>query len=386
MTGRSRSLRGWVLALVAAFVLVGLGGCSGGSTEVLGPVLPYVHPATSEDSVAVAVDTGGPVDVMADGLTEVGFFCAQVRSSATARQIWCRATEVDLPTGEEIWVDTVDIVATPAGHVQYVRVTPPERPASFTGPRLAGGRDTDTRLKAILSASVLRLWPEDAAAVDEAIDDVRQVWSWFPTGNDPRAPQRTKMSTEHADYFVGEGTYFGEGALTSGHPKLTFVAATDQLSDAWPVSSTHALTTAVTGAPGLEAGGFDCYGPAKMPCVRVAGNQQLNYSTAPGSDTVVMADVFIGGGINEDGEFATLADRGFPQGLTFLTDAVRSAIEARLDQARHDGASFLGMIEGTVVRIDASPLPGGPDDSRAVPVTLTVGAPLVTGPFGAEAG
>ncbi len=53
----------------------------------------------------------------------------------------------------------------------------------------------------------------------------------------------------------------------------------------------------------------------------------MNYITAPGSATDVMASVFIGGGINEDGEFATLADNGFPQDLTFLTDAVRPAIK-----------------------------------------------------------
>ena len=369
------------LGLVFAVALVGLGGCSGSSSEVLGPFLPYLGPPTPEDSIVVPVATGGPVDVMTDGLTSAGFFCAQVRANAHARQIWCRATKEGPPDTETVWVSTVDIVATPAGEVQYVRVDPPEEAGRNTA-RTVDYTDADDNLNMILSASVLLLWPEDTEVVGALIDTVRHPWEWFPKGNDPRPARQQNASTKHADYFVGEGDVFSEEILTTGRSPLTFIATTEHFSaDKWPVSSTHALPVAAAAAPSLEAAGFECWNEASdMSCVREGGYEQVNYSTAPDSDEVAMVRAFIGGGTNDDGDFATLADQGFPQGLTFLGQAVRPAIETRLDQARHDGASFAGIIEGTVVVIDIPPEYGNLDDPIAAPVTMTLGAPLVKGP------
>lgn len=368
-----------LLSMLALFVT----GCSGSYAQPPAPADPYARPPIAEQSAAVPVSTGGEVDVLAAGLEGTGFFCAQVRASAVARQIWCRTVEHELTARGELWVSTVDVGTTAAGQVEYLRVNLPDPPADLTSQMLVGGWDADTRLEQIVRASVLRVWPGDTAGVRAAIAKVRDYGFWpGQSAHDPRTPRRATVNTEHADYFVGEGTMFSEGAETSEEPPLTFVAATDRLGESWPSSSAHSLTTPVAAAPGLEAGGFDCYGDVKMPCVRITGSQAVEYATARGFDNVVTVSVAIGGGPNADGGFSNLADWGFPDGLTFLTDAVRPAVETRLDQARHDGASFVGILEGAVVVIDASPPPGPRDDTDAVPVRVTVGAPLVTGTFG----
>lgn len=377
--GWRRLLRGWTLLLVTAVTLMGMGGCSDGSEEILGPRLPYGDSPTPEDSVARPVDTGGPVDAVTDGLAAAGFFCAQVRSNATALQIWCRTAAADHPPPEDGWISTVHIVSTPEGDIQYLRVDPPEAAEPHPSQDAPQRKDTDTVLREILASSILGLWPEDAEVVDDAIDDVRRIRGWVK-GNDPRAPQRTSVSTKHAKYFVGERDLFSKDFQVQGTPSLTFIVVTDDITGVWPTSSEHALTTTIDAAPGLEAGGFDCYGPRKAPCVLVDGNNEVRYDTISGSNIVTRASTSIHGGTNQDGEFATLADQNFPQGLTFLTDNVRPGIENRIDQARHDGISFVGIIEGAVVIINAQPPPPVRlDDAGAVLVTVIVGTPLVPG-------
>lgn len=372
---RHRSVLAIVVVLVA---LAGASGCSGQSLQPPGPESPYAHPSTPEDSIATPVATGGPVDMMAEGLQAAGFFCVQARASTTARQIWCRTVEPGLSVQDGPSVTTVDVVTTPTGQIGYLRINLPD--PDLTSRTRAGGWDADTRLNEILSASVLRIWPDDTNDVQAAITTVRDYgYSPGQSSHDPRTPRRATTHTQHANYFVGEGTLFDPGATTAGDQPLTFIATTDQVPDTWPSSSAHSLTTATAAAPGLEAGGFTCYGDIKMPCVRVAGNQSVDYSTAHGFEDVVTVSAFIGGGIEDNGRFSTLADQGFPRGLTFLTQAVRQGIETRLNQARRDGNPFAGIIDGAIVIIDTSPPTGPPDPSSAEPVTLTVGAPLITG-------
>lgn len=327
--------------------------------------------------MAVPVDTGGPVDIVADGLEAAGFFCAQVRSNAAALQIWCR-TAADLPASGDGWVSTVDIVATPEGYIQYLRVDPPKA----ADPQRQGSpqnENTDTVLKDILASSVLKLWPDDAEVLGEVIDDVRETREFFPLGSDPRDQRRTNASSKHAKYFVGEGDIFGDFIQVTRDQPLTFIAVTNDFDGPWPTSSQHSLTTTIDAAPGLEAGGFDCYGPSKDPCVLVDGNNEVRYDTISGTNTVIRASTSIYGGTNEHGEFATLADKSFPQGLTFLTESVRPQVESRIDQARHDGISFTGIVEGAVVIIDSWPIPEHLEGAGAVSVDVSVGAPLVTG-------
>jgi len=369
--------------LIAVALLAGVAGCSRWPGPELGPAVPYGHTdarsVAVQDSVAVAVATGGPVDVMAEGLEEAGFFCAQVRADAAARQIWCRGSYPDEATGGDLWVSSVDIVATPDGQLQYMRVVPPYR-LTTTSRGLSGSADSDARLTTILSASILRAWPQDRDAALGVIDQVRRASrGGFRFGHDSRDPERASASTGHADYFAGEGDYFSGNRQTSGEPPLTFIAATDELSGPWPISSAHSLVGPAAAAPGLEAAGFECYGPDKSPCRLLGSNQEVNYYPARGSDTVIAVKASINGGTSGDGEFATLADVGFTHGLTFLTDQVRPAIEERIEQARHDGQSFIGIIAGALVSIDATPRPPAFGASVALPVTVTIGAPLVPG-------
>ena len=234
------------------------------------------------------------------------------------------------------------------------------------------------RLRNVLDVSVFRLWPSDAASVSDAIVDVRNQRIRGGV-DDQHIPRRLAFDTERAHYFVGEGAEFHVGAEASERAPLTFVATTDHLADSWPSGSQHSLTSATEAAPMLEAGGFDCYGDIEMPCTHPGTNQQVDYFTVPGSDRVVEASIFIPGGTAPDGSFRPLADSALPEGLPFLTDAVRPAVEARLDLVRHSGQSFIGIIDGALVIIDAALPPAGVGPEWAIPVHLKVGAPLVTG-------
>jgi len=86
-------------------------------------------------------------------------------------------------------------------------------------------------------------------------------------------------------------------------------------------------------------------------------------------DRIVTADFMINGD-------ETLAD-SFPRGLTFLAPDVRSEIAARIEDARLARTDFLGTVAGTVLAVDAAPVPpaGG-----TVPVMVRIGSPL-TGTF-----
>ena len=83
-------------------------------------------------------------------------------------------------------------------------------------------------------------------------------------------------------------------------------------------------------------------------------------------DRIVTADFDINGG-------ETLADT-FPRGLTFLAPDVRSEIAARIEDARVARTDFLGVVAGTVLAVDAAPVPpvGG-----SVPVTVRIGSPMI---------
>lgn len=371
---------GWSVALAVA-MFAAVAGCARWSGPYLGPVPPYsdqaAHATAVEDSVAVEVDTGGPVDVVAAGLTESGLFCAQVRANAVARQIWCRGTYLDRATSDDRWADTVDIVATPDGQLQYLRVNPPERLDNTAGAGLSANADTDGRLISILKASLLRLWPDDTDAANNLISEVRRASRGVGLGHDSRDSERAKTSTAHADYYVGEGDYFSKNFRTTGHPPLTFIAATNFLAGPWPTSSAHSLVDPVAAAPGLEAAGFDCPGPDKNPCNHTDHNEYVTYWTVPRTNGVAHVEAFIAGGTSKDGGFTTIADVGYAHGLTFLTDAVRPAIEDRIEQARRDDQPFLGIVAGTVVRIDARPTPV--PISGSGPVTVAIGVPLVGG-------
>lgn len=370
----TRRLR-FAAVLVVAVAFITAACLSWPSAEVAlppGPSEPYAQEQASSDSVVRRVDDGGEVGTLTSGLQAAGFFCARVRGNETSNQTWCRAVEAPRRETGIAEMTTMDIVSTSEGSVEYVRINLPD-----TG-GVVPDWNPDARLRDVLDASLFQLWPSDAASISDAIVDVRHQRVRGGV-DDQHTPRRIAFDTERARYFVGEGAAFYDGAKASEREPLTFVAATDHLADSWPSSSEHSLTSAVDAAPALEAAGFDCSGEVEMPCTRLDGNQQVDYVTVAGSDEVVEASMFIPGGTAPDGSFRSLAEAGLPNGLPFLTDAVRPAVEARLDLVRHSGRSFIGIVEGALVIIEAAPSTVGVGPEWASPVRLRVGAPLVTG-------
>ncbi|NEK87180.1 hypothetical protein GCU60_15670 [Blastococcus saxobsidens] len=362
-------------ALVLAACLV-LPGCS---TAVLGqawpatPTAPYEHPPMDEDSVVRPVSTKGDVARVADGLAAAGFFCAQVRANDAAVQVRCLRRLPASPPAADAEVTTMDLVTTPAGALQYAHVELPEKPLDPSVVPQPSGE----ALLAVLDASLFRLWPEDGQDMRDAVAELAAVRSpgWDPT--DPRPPEQRTVRTDSAQYVVAEVP--GHGAVHAD-PALELTVTTPLVEDhSWPYGSEHYARTTVEAAPGLEAGGFDCYGDIEQPCTRPAGNQQIDYETFAGTDRVLTASVGIGGGVVDRAVgMPPLADWGFPQGLTFLTAEVRSAVEQRVDEARRTGEPFTGIVAGVWLDLDASRSPvTQPDGSYAVRVQVTVGAPLV---------
>ncbi|MBT2533984.1 hypothetical protein J7E83_18015 [Arthrobacter sp. ISL-48] len=327
----------------------------------------------NETSIAVPVASGGEAGTIAHSLKLAGFFCAQVRSNDTSRQIWCRTSPSENGDPGQSAVTHVDLVSALDGRLQYAHIGLPDPTGITWDPEQAKS------LMSVLNASVLSLWPADTGPVSGAVDKVANPGTGLGKDrDDPRPPARESITTDHATYSVGEGRYFGEGITVSGAPVLTLTVTTKVAKDrSWPYGGAHYATTTTAAAPGLEAGGFDCYGPEQSPCTRPAGNQQVNYTIRNGTDQILTASVGMGGGLSEPGQGLTsIAEWGFPQGLTFLTPTVRSAVERQLDRARLTGEPFIGIVEGTVVLLETRHTPPQPDGTYAVRVDLTIGAPL----------
>jgi hypothetical protein len=367
-------------ALAAATLVLLTSGCAGvtGAAGPPGPTAPYAEAPAVQSSEAVPVPAAGEVGQMARGLGGIGFVCLQVRSTDEVAQVWCSRHEERLEDVVADPVTTVDIISTLDGRLGHLRTSQPDSPSS---PQTSGDDQSDTVLRELLGVSVLAAWLEDAADVDAVLAGARaHDFGIAQSLHDPREPSRAAAESEHGQFFAVEGSGSEGDGQVSGLPPLTVVIATDQLPDGpWPTGSDFALRTPVEAAPGLEAGGFDCYGPDESPCTRPQGNQQVDYGAPLGrTEPVLNARVGIGGGPRDDGSMTTLADAGFPQGLTFLQDRVKAAVEARVQQARVDGLSFTGVVAGAVVVIDADSWPARQPDEAAY-VTVTVGAPLVHG-------
>ena len=340
------------------------------------PSAPYAHSPLHETSVAAPVALGGDVGIMVGGLEKVGFFCAQVRANDAAVQVWCRHAEpVDDPDG--LAVTVVDLVSTPAGALQYAHVTLPDRPVTVT----RAPRPYRERLRAVLEASLLAVWPEDRDVVRAAVDDLgTSPRGWDP--GDPREPETRTARTASATYTVSELPDVGYGTVDED-PALELMVSTLKLRQrSWPYGSEHYATTTVAAAPGLEAGGFDCYGDIEQPCTRPAGNQQIDYRTFEDTNRVLSIRFGVGGGVLDPAVgLEPLAAWGLPQGLTFLSEDVRPAVEERLAAVRASGESFTGIVAGVVVVLDARRTPVSPDGAYGVHVQATIGTPLVTVPL-----
>ena len=358
------------LVLLLVLALLGVRGRLGAHDV---PSDPYAagRPTGEDSSVAGLVATGGEVDAVAAGLQGLGFFCAQVRSDSQARQIWCRATTEADDSFFDPNVTVVNLVTTPAGTLGYADVVLP------TGQSMADPSWSD-RLRTVLDASVLALWPDDARAVGQTIASVLQGRARKDRG-DPYPSLQKTLNTRHATYRVGDAAGF---TVVNGEPTLSFHLATAAVPPRWPLSSAHYATTTVAAAPALEAAGADCYGPQQLPCVG-PGNESLEYRTAPSTDQVVSSDFFVPGGGPADQSTSGRSAPGDDEvgavltaGLPFLTPAVRPAVRRQILRSRRDGKPFVGIVAQTVVVVE--PLrPLRPPTSDALPVQVSVGVPLI---------
>ena len=253
--------------------------------------------------------------------------------------MWCRNHDADDPWVAQFLLDAADRLA-------WAWIPAPVR-TEHSDPF-----DHD-RLTRFAVATLGAAWPGSA----DGIVNQLQEYEWERRDRIERAVSTEGAFTrswrdDHADYTVSD--LYG-----------LIIAAHDAKVEHWPSDSGHYGSRMSLAVGDLQQSGFDCFYPPQLNCYR--GNSEFRVSLR--GDRIVTADFVIFG--NE-----TLADT-FPRGLTFLAPAVRKEVGARIEKARRDRHDFLGIVAGTLVAVDAAPIPpvGGP-----VPVTVRVGAPL-TGTF-----
>lgn len=348
------------ISLLCVFVTAAVlaTGCTSHSV----PTHPFDHELVNESSVAVPVPDRGEVALVVSRLEEAGFFCAQVRANSDAAQVWCRASEN--PVGNEIdsSATSVNIVTTREGVIQY---------ADISAKR--GGRDGDwDRLREVLDASFLALWPSDASKLHKVITEVVRGPGFFP--DDPHPSVIKNFSTKNASYLVAEG-----GLV----PKFRLITSAVQ-DRSWPYAANDYATTMAVAGPELELGGYECSTHWSSPCRMRGGqgsNQEIRFTTPNPNlslddpDQILTVDMF-NPGTSNDADLENLSSIGFPQELPFLVPAARGPVEAQIVATQRTGEPFIGIVAGTILivepPIDLPRVRTGP-----LPVNVTIGvAPI----------
>lgn len=344
--------------VIVAFAMVLITGC----THRSAPTDPFDHELMNESSVAMPVPAHGEVAQVVSGLESFGFFCAQVRANDESAQVWCRAEVDPVDNAVDRSVTVVNIVTTREGSVQYADVSTPR------GSKDSAGK----RLREVLDASFLNLWPNDTSKLDKVISEVVRGPGMFPS--DPHPPVTKKFNTSNASYLVGEAW--------SG---LTFSLITSAAKDrSWPYTSDGFATTMAAAGPVLKVGGFECFPGWTSPCrMQGAGheNQQINYTTPnphfslDNPDQIITVDMFIPG-TGESADVHDLASVGFPHGLPFLVSQARAPVEQQIVAARRTGKPFTGIVAGTILIIE-TPLKYASGWHGPQPVNVTIGVPPI---------
>jgi hypothetical protein len=385
MARRRRGLRR-LLATVAAIcvaaavvALVGPVPAVGGRRHGSGPGSPYAHGPLDERSVAGPVSVGGDTQRITDGLEAEGFFCAQVRSNARAAQSWCRHEE---RSALEPRVTLVQVVSTLTGDLVHARV-------DIDGTGLDGQPAPGEWMRRVVTASFLQAWPSDEADVTEAMDAAEYLGPWEEAQAYETPPVESAV-TANAEYgFVGHGL----DEMTA-HTRLAAEAI-------WPYGADHYALTPSQALPGVLAGGSECYPPDHTSCwpgqtpappgglptmPDADGGLYLTFTTVdhanwPGDpvtpgDQITSAAFGVGAQVPVDGPPPTLAEEGFPVGLSFLTPQVEPAVRAQIEQCMATGTPFSGVVAGTVLVIDAERTQPH-DGSFVTNCGVTIGVPLV---------
>ena len=368
----------WAGAVVVPVLVLLLGGCSAdpaAPAPLPGPSAPYAHEPLGESSIAGPVSPSGTVGRLAGALAEAGFTCAQVRANDAAVQVWCRsATTVATDAGApEPAVTVVDLVGTPDGGLQYGHVALPYLGDAFQ----ATDQGQPDRLSAVLDASFLEVWPEDADPVHALVADIAAPPLGLTTNRfDSRPAERKAAPTPHARYTLGEVDPRHDDGDVHGYPALELTVTTELLQDrSWPFGS-DSYARPIGELPELAATeAVECL-DARRACVHQlfdgvdwtsAGDRILTVTFTAGGSDFTPATGFVPTG---EGSPAAV--------LALLADDVRAAVADRLAQCRRTGGSFAGVVAGVLVTVDAHA--GTPDPASGYFWThfdATIGAPLV---------
>ncbi|WP_433513056.1 hypothetical protein ACQP2T_57040 [Nonomuraea sp. CA-143628] len=312
------------------------------------PSLPpnsvYDHEAAGENSRAEPVPANGTAGSVTRPLTQTGWFCAQVRTNADGRALWCRIghrdqTDTVHPQVAQFLLDHDDRLA-------WAWFPPAEQSAN---------RETAAQVTTAAVPALTAIWPDTGERVRQEIDDFDRDLMDRPVDDLPP----TAWRDTHADY-----RYSGLDGL--------IVTARDNPVRRWPFGAEHYATTMSSAVDDLRAGGYDCFYPPQQNCNRPQSNGYFRVTLH--DDQIVSVRFGIGSRI-EAGRQRHLLKEEFPHGLAFLTEAVRGPVTERIEQSRRSGTGFAGIVAGTVVIIDADRGAADGDDLVAY-FNIQIGAPL----------
>jgi hypothetical protein len=351
-TPRSRRTRigAAVVAAVVVAVVVLAGTWDG---AVRGPASPYDHSGFSEVSVATEDVVAGQAGTVVAGLREHGYWCVQPRRNDRAVQITCQSPERDV---------RVDVVAAPGGDVLYADIDLGTAAAS------ASPRAVRTRLGQVLDASLLRLWPQDRAAIQDLLEDA-QPHSGMAFGQEAPPVDPAEQYATH-DERTADASW-SLWSLYTGAP-LALRVRTPGLEDrSWPFGSRHYVTSVDVATTALVADGFTC----ATSCFRASDGQAVDFDQHDGRIVAVHFTLRS----RVDGDRGTdPSGQWVRAGLPFLTPVVRAAVGRRVEECRVDRRTWRGVVAGTPVDIIA--VPGAaltPDGRPAQDLVVTIGLPLL---------
>ncbi|TYB56055.1 hypothetical protein FXF51_45335 [Nonomuraea sp. PA05] len=339
MLARTSASR-WFSPLARTLAIAGLVVLTGCTLPADPPPMPptgvYDHDTASENSRAEPAPTGGTSGALTRPLTTAGWFCAQARSNADGRALWCRIGRRD----------ATDMVSAQTAH--FLLDSRDRLAWAWFPPADQGGAD---HITAAATSALGTIWTDAPERIRQEIDDHGRETDEMPSA--------TAWRDEHADYHFSDL----DGLI---------VTAGDAAVRRWPSGGEHYATTMSSAVKDLLAGGYDCHYPPQTNCNRVQSNGYFQVTLR--EDQIITARFGIGSLI-EAGRQRHPLSQEFPHGLTFLTDAVRGPVTERIEQARREGTSFAGIVAGTVVIIDADRGAVDGDDLVAY-LSIQIGAPL----------
>lgn len=328
-------------------VLTGCGTLIGPRPE-LPDAAVYDHPPSQEVSIAIAVPAGRARQLTAP-LVADGWFCAQVRSNSDGRAVWCRTSR-----SAEGWRSVQQAQFLLDNEDRLVWAWFPE-----ADERAGHGSGEDVTRAAVASLQTAWLKPR--------LSIVTEIDAYYSRLRDHRPDSRPSdgvatrtWSDRHARY-----SYSSLNGL--------IVAVRGRSVARWPFGSEHDATTMSSAVGDLLDGGYDCHYPPQQICNRPQSNGSFQVTLR--GDQIVSARFSTGSRIENGRQQHRLTDE-FPHGLTFVSPAVRGAVTERLERSRADGTSYAGIVDGTVLIIDADRAPATGRDF-ASGLTVQIGVPLL---------